>query len=343
MKAQKSNRQPTVRDLAAAAGVSVATVSRVLNGSSLVLPDTVARVREAMTALNYRAEARRRVRAKTRKLKHCAVCIVFAGYRSIKWVTNCAPIYAYAIHGAVEAFRVHGIHCIMWHAPQEKGLLALKGMSVDGFLVLGGDGWEWPKELRDRPRVKMLGMPSASWTECVTYNWESVGNIAATHLFNTGVLNAVVFGSDGGVLSRRTIAFLQRFSELGGRGEKLVDRDLCRNLADLNQADPEAIGEMVDRLAAMTPRPEGIFVTSDMLLPMLYLHLKRHGIEPTRDIAIVSCNNEHLYLAAVHPAPVEIDIRAEEIGRQAAERLLWRAHNPDAPQASIVLEPFIVV
>lgn len=45
---------PTIRDVAARAGVSVATVSRVISGSDSVTPSTRQRVEEAMTALGWR-------------------------------------------------------------------------------------------------------------------------------------------------------------------------------------------------------------------------------------------------------------------------------------------------
>lgn len=44
----------TVRDIAALIGVSTATVSRVLNESEMVAPETVAKVNEAIKELNYK-------------------------------------------------------------------------------------------------------------------------------------------------------------------------------------------------------------------------------------------------------------------------------------------------
>ncbi len=47
----------TIRDVARQAGVSVATVSRVLNNSALVSPDTRENVMKAVTQLGYRPNA----------------------------------------------------------------------------------------------------------------------------------------------------------------------------------------------------------------------------------------------------------------------------------------------
>lgn len=50
---KKPNRPPTIEDVAQAAGVSIATVSRVLNASTPVHPDTARRVQDAIAKLNY--------------------------------------------------------------------------------------------------------------------------------------------------------------------------------------------------------------------------------------------------------------------------------------------------
>src|SRR5215213_2942779 len=50
----RQRRGPVMADVAKLAGVSHQTVSRVLNSSDLVRPETRERVRRAMTELNYR-------------------------------------------------------------------------------------------------------------------------------------------------------------------------------------------------------------------------------------------------------------------------------------------------
>src|SRR6266542_5500422 len=50
---QPSAGRATIHDVAAAAAVSVATVSRVLNGTANVMPETLARVRAAVDTLNF--------------------------------------------------------------------------------------------------------------------------------------------------------------------------------------------------------------------------------------------------------------------------------------------------
>ncbi|WP_309103767.1 LacI family DNA-binding transcriptional regulator [Microbacterium sp.] len=52
-RSHEQGRPPTIRDVAAQAGVSYQTVSRVLNGSDRVLPATRERVNEAIELLGF--------------------------------------------------------------------------------------------------------------------------------------------------------------------------------------------------------------------------------------------------------------------------------------------------
>jgi len=58
--------RPTIADVAEKASVSIATVSRVLNGSTPVVPETAQRVHEAVAALNYIPHAAARTLASRR-------------------------------------------------------------------------------------------------------------------------------------------------------------------------------------------------------------------------------------------------------------------------------------
>src|SRR5262245_65246405 len=51
---REDSRRPTMKQVAAVAGVSLATVSRVVNGGPRVRPDLAARVQHAVDLLGYR-------------------------------------------------------------------------------------------------------------------------------------------------------------------------------------------------------------------------------------------------------------------------------------------------
>ena len=61
-----THRSPTIADVAVRAGVSIATVSRVLNGTTPVVPETAERIRAAIDELHYVPRTAARVLASRR-------------------------------------------------------------------------------------------------------------------------------------------------------------------------------------------------------------------------------------------------------------------------------------
>src|SRR5262245_3345736 len=61
-----TRRRPTIEDVAARANVSIATVSRVVNGSAPVGDEVAARVRESIAELGYRPASAAQVLARRR-------------------------------------------------------------------------------------------------------------------------------------------------------------------------------------------------------------------------------------------------------------------------------------
>lgn len=336
---------PTIRDVARRAGVGIATVSRVVNRSSLVTRETQERVRQVMVEMGYDQSGapRRRGRSRKGEATHGAVCLLFVGHPTLNWMINSAPIFAYAIQGAEAALNARGLHCIIRHLPEPVDMSALTDIPVDGFVVLsGGDLPDWPGKLKSVPRVKMLGLAGSGWSDCVTYNPDAVGALATEHLASLGVRRAAVMGDDStAVFRRRSQAFCEHFSRVG-RAENLSCSGMIRADADMHEAAPDVVAAAVDALLALPERPDGVFVTADIVVPEVYRRLAARGVRPGVDIHVVGCNNERPYLAGLSPRPAVVDIRAEAIGREAVERLLWRMQNPDAPNLSLLLDPVLV-
>ncbi|MFH1496834.1 MAG: LacI family DNA-binding transcriptional regulator [Verrucomicrobiota bacterium] len=338
---------PTIRDIALRAGVGIATVSRVVNRSPLVTRETQERVRRVMEEMGYAPGGVSRRRSRSRKLRgaHGAVCLLFAGHPTLNWMINSAPIYAYAIQGAEAALNARGLHCIIRHLPEPVDVSRLTGIPVDGFVVLsGGDLNDWPDKLKAVPRVKMLGLAGSGWSDCVTYNPDGVGALAASHLASLGVRRVAVIGDDStAVFRRRSQAFCEHFSMVDlGHAENLSRPGMIRSGVDMHEANRDVVAAAINALLALPERPAGIFVTADIVVPEVYRQLTARGVRPGIDIHVISCNNERPYLAALSPRPAVVDIRAEAIGREAVERLMWRMNNPDAPNLSLLLDPVLV-
>src|SRR5215217_2732013 len=100
---------------------------------------------------------------------------------------------------------------------------------------------------------------------------------------------------------------------------------------------------LVEQWISASPRPTGMFVPVDRVTLFIYRHLERRGIQPGREVDIVSCDNEKELLSLMHPQPPSIDLNREMIARLAVERLLWRMKNGvSSPSVVTTVSPTLV-
>ena len=123
----------TITDVAREAGVSVATVSRVINGSPRVLPETRERVLAVIERMSYEPN----VLARNFRRSESRVILVLC--------PNLAnPYYAKVVTGITDASRQHG-YSAMFCSTQgdvalERGFLELlTGKRADGAILLASD------------------------------------------------------------------------------------------------------------------------------------------------------------------------------------------------------------
>ena len=100
--------------------------------------------------------------------------------------------------------------------------------------------------------------------------------------------------------------------------------------------------ELVNAFVATSPRPTGLFIDRDATTAQVYPLLLKQGIEPGRDVIIVSCDNEEVRLSPLYPRPASIDLGTTEIGARAVRRLMLRIANPDEAPVFIQAMPRLV-
>ncbi|MFE7120064.1 LacI family DNA-binding transcriptional regulator [Streptomyces sp. NPDC057654] len=122
--------RPTMKDVAARAGVGLKTVSRVVNGEPGVTPDTERRVQEAITGLGFRRNDSARI---LRKGRTASIGLVLEDLAD--------PFYAPLNRAVEEVARSHGALLINGSSaedPEREQELALAfcARRVDGLLVI---------------------------------------------------------------------------------------------------------------------------------------------------------------------------------------------------------------
>jgi DNA-binding LacI/PurR family transcriptional regulator len=125
----------------------------------------------------------------------------------------------------------------------------------------------------------------------------------------------------------------------GGQVLSLLSDDLYEPGNPSNQPRPSEIAALIRKLQTARPRPTGLFVMADNLLPATYAGLIASGIRPGIDLPVVCCNSESPYFAGLLPEPPRVDIPAEEIGRRAVDLLAWRTQNPQRQTSTTIFAP----
>jgi LacI family transcriptional regulator len=119
----------TIKDVARAAGVSVATVSRAMNGADNVLPDTKARILEAARSLRFTPSGAARSLITRRTDTIGALLPDLHG-----------EYFSELIRGIDQAARARGLHLLVSssHGDADEAAAALRAMNgrVDGLLVM---------------------------------------------------------------------------------------------------------------------------------------------------------------------------------------------------------------
>jgi len=346
---EKFHGVPTIADVAKVAGVGTATASRVVNQSPLVRPETRRLVEEAIVKVGYLPPApEKRLRPKIREKMGSmnTVAIVLPENIGFQWISDFAPVYAYALAGVESALRRHGINCIVHQlAPEGENRKGNPIPKVDGCLLLSEPAraatYQW---ITNRPCVTFMGkILGGQWCDRVTYNDVRCGELAAEYMHNVSVAHAVAITTrDPLLFNLRTAAFVAEAGRLGLEAECVFLEGLLVRGANVHSTDESKMEVLLRKLLEGKQQPKGIFA-EDILLPSIYRQLQKMGISPGREVRVVGCNNERFFLNGLDPSPPVVDLHARTIGENAVEHLLWRARHPGAKTVAVLVEPSLLI
>lgn len=335
-----------ISKIAAEAGVSLATVSRVLNRRPGVSPELEEAVQAAIRRSGGDPVEQCRPASGVRKLRFGTVALLllaedcFLAYSSVAQKS---------FHGVVCAAKKNHLSCIYSIVRSCDELPpAVRQRKVDGLILAG--------QTPDPALVEALAGFPACWITSHSENGDSalagndrIARLALEYLTRRGHRHLAYVNALPEITAIRTRGeYFQFFAEKAGIRTDF--RVAARAEIDLAAAEPDfaALEQSLEKLIAPclvgADRPTGFFVPMDFQTALLYRILPRLGFQPGRDLEIVSCNGEFAALAGLSPRPATIEIPGEAIGRQAVEQLLQRLtgseRNPH--RIDIVIEPRLV-
>jgi LacI family transcriptional regulator len=323
------SHRPTIRDVAERAGVSIATVSRVLNDRADVSVETRERVREVAREVGYSADPAARALATQRTRLVAVVVGDNAGHRDLSLVffgKVLAAISRRLSHSDYEALLLQSDDLGLEHRFDAAILI---GVDDDDPLVADLAAREIPLvgvDVRCKVgRAAFVGSDHADGVRLALAHLYALGHRRIAHV--AGAANTVA-GRD------RIAAFHREASRLG-----LVLPDDYVREADFSSAS--GYRETCALLALPEP-PTAIVAASDLMALAALQAIRDVGLQPAHDVAIVGFDDLEA-AALAHPPLTTIRQDRQELGTVAAELAIELIDDPEATPAATVLPVELVV
>lgn len=329
----ESPLRPTVRDVAAAAGVSKSLVSLAYKDPSKVSAARLKRIRAAAQQLGYSPNFF------AQSLSQQGAPLI-----GIMLADLYNPLYPEIADAARSVFsRADRYSMIMSAAlPQttesttlttDKQIVSmLKDLRPQGLLVVG---------TIDEPNLLPRDLPTvfASAVMGETHPFASVHvddaaalDLICDHLAQQGHQHIGFVGGLGGEVSATRLRAFEAACQ---------KRNLHTRIFKANHSQTEG-SRVAQEILASAERPTALVAVNELVAIGLMHTLEQEGARIPRDCALVSFDN-----TAVARNPrvsiTSIDARDKEVGRRSAQLLLDLLEDPDQPPAEILIEPQLVV
>lgn len=314
----RAAKAATIRDVAEYAQVSVASVSRVLNGSEAITDYTRQRVLDAVAQLDYVPHVGARSLSTSRTDTIGVILPDLFG-----------EFFSELIRGMDLAARAHGKHLIVSssHDDAEETLTAVRSMRgrVDGMIVLSPHvrAATLASDVAGQMPVVLMngGMDEAGRPSIIIDNHGGAVT-AVQHLVATGRRRiAHIRGPAANVeADQRAAGYV---AALAGQAPIVVE-------GDFSQA---AGHRAATALLAQNQRPDAVFAANDMMAVGALLAFQEAGVRCPEDIAVIGFDDVPI-AALVRPSLTTMRVNIAEIGRRGVERLIGAVHANRAGSAS---------
>ena len=331
--AAKPNHPATIYDVAKAAGVSISTVSRVINASPNVMDATRDRVFEAIEKLQFVPKAEARARA----MKDFARIGVLTPFFT-------APAFVQRLRGVAQALiatrydlTIYSIES-MEHLNHYLATLPVTG-HMEGLLLLSlrvSD--ESASKLIDNKLETVLVEFPRQDLNTVEIDDYAGGQMAAEYLINKGHSH---FGFIGDTTDLGPFTILPIPLRLKGFQKKLQDagiplpeESICTSVYEVWDA-----AEKIEPILQQPKPPTAIFAATDLQAIGVINKAQQLGFKIPDDLAVLGFDDldvaDYFGLSTIHQA-------LDESGRLAVEILLSRINDPNRPLRHIRLPLTII-
>jgi LacI family transcriptional regulator len=317
-------RKPTMKDVAEAAGVSITTVSHVLNETRFVSPEVTGKVKNAMETLNF-------------KVNPIARNLRSGESRLIGFVVSNLEHYFYVniAKGIEKTLNSLGYQLVLMDSAENKDAeikniesLYLRG--TDGMVIAPtttGCGYLKTILPPDFPLVFVDRQPASYQADCVLLNNAGASYEATRHLLRKGYTRIGFVSFHFGeteidpTIMERIEGYQRAYREAG----LAVNGDFIKTApggssapAELLRAEPYALTKQL-----LASSVQAILCGNSLAAIGVYRCLKDASVAIPREVALITFDDD-LWLSMTTPRISAVVQPAESIGATAANQLLKR-------------------
>jgi len=329
----------TLKTIAEQAGVSTTTVHRVLKGKGDVSADTVklikniikksgtSKMKDRQAAGNHKSEE------KLFKTKCIGLLLVGRPVELLK-----VPLFARLMTEIENVLTSRGLMMTVMHMPEaDKIHPMISGERLDGTFVFGHVPSKLlQSKLRDIHTVGLMGSEHylEGWADRVTSDFSIRGQMAFKYLQEKGHRRVAFLNPIRQQPAYRQVGFsFCLAAEQEGLQTTMLETEYPHHAGIWKAFEGKpVIEELVDKLLLipLEQRPTGIHVVNDEICVSVYKSLRKRGIEPGKDIDVISCGNHEEFLSQMDSCPATMDLNVGEIARRAIDKLIFRIKNPES-------------
>lgn len=328
----------TIKDVAALAGVSPSTVSRTCKNNPSISEETKERVRKAMAELGYEPNFQ-------------ASNLASQNSRTIGIILPASAKEVYENSFYLEAIQGISHYCngrqymttIVTGQDEAEILDAVRSMSrsgkVDGFIILYSK--------KEDPVIDYLfneGLLYILIGKATQYTNQTIyidndnllaGREATEYLYQLGHRRIAYLGSDSSLMFS---ADRKAGYQLALASHQLPVRpEYCVEVKNVSENNEEAIRGLL----MQKDRPTAILVSDDILAVSLERVCLENHLAIPEDLSIISFNNS-LFARLTSPQLTSIDIRAGQLGSEAASQIINHIENPNLLATKIIVPHHLI-
>lgn len=331
----------SIKDVARDAGVSIATVSYVLNHSKQVSPEAEQRVLSSIRKLNYNAnQMARGLRSK----QSCRIGVMLQNIRN--------PFFPSVLAGMEEAARDYGYSLTFLNSyndpnVEKKDMITLKQMWVDGVILDScvdedqrADYIDFLKELmhasgKRTPIVMLERNFSDAGIPSVCANYYEASYASTRHMISTGKRQIVHYTalSRWDMLLERCRGYVQAMTDSG------LSENVVIKKGEMSASDGYAFTQAL--IGGGQPF-DGIFAVNDQQAIGAMKALNEKGIAIPDGVAVIGFDNIAIS-SLITPQLTTTDVPRYKMGYKAVDLLVNSIRGGAVISAPLVLETKLIV